>query len=170
MVRVRLVENYLNKIIMDFSYFKKFIVDKNGKTSKKLKHSFYLVSQNEIDTIDRELKIPYELKQFYSIVGFGYMFDSTEYYSIDKFLSPDEFKKINFREEYYKFDPTLEIFNTPEYKNKLIFFEVNEGVYLLIDKNDVKGKNAIYYFDDKIANSLDEFLMKFDKEGHYFED
>jgi len=34
---------------------------------------------------------------------------------------------------------------------------------LTIEKEDVVGKNAIYYFDKKIANSLKDFLIEFDK-------
>lgn len=43
---------------------------------------------------------------------------------------------MNLREEYYQYDPTLEIFSLPFYEDKLIFFEVNEGVYLLVDRYD----------------------------------
>jgi hypothetical protein len=46
---------------------------------------------------------------------------------------------------------------------------VVEGNYLLINKKDDNGKNSILYIDEKIADSLEEFLARFDKEGHYFE-
>jgi hypothetical protein len=45
---------------------------------------------------------------------------------------------------------------------------VVEGNYLLINKNDDYVKNSILYIDEKIADSLEEFLARFDKEGHYF--
>jgi len=55
------------------------------------------------------------------------------------------------------------------YLGKLIFFELNDGVYLMIEKNDTNGKNPIYYFDRKIAESLEEILKKMDEIPNYFE-
>lgn len=153
---------------MAFKDFNIYISSEREKR-KGLKHSFYPLSLKEIEEANILLKIPKELKIFYSIIGYGYMYNTDDSFSIDRLLSPNEFVKINLRQDYYEFDPTLEYFNLPIYQTKLIFFEVVEGNYLLIDKKDINGKNAIYYFDEKIANSLDEFLDKFDKEGHYFE-
>ena len=149
--------------------FKKYISNEREK-KKGLKHTFYSLKSSEIEKADIELKIPMELKSFYTLVGYGYMFDTNESYSIDKLYSPEEFVKVNLRQDYYEFDPSLEYFKLPQYQDKLIFFQVNESNYLLIDKKDVSGKNSIYYFDKKIANSLEEFLDKFNDKGHYFED
>jgi hypothetical protein len=153
---------------MAFTDFNIYISNEREKKSG-LKHSFYPLVLKEIEDANLLLEIPKELKSFYSIIGYGYMYNTDDSYSIDRFLSPNEFVKINLRQDYYEYDPTLEYFNLSMYQNKLIFFEVVEGNYLLIDKKDINGKNIIYYFDEKIANSLEEFLDKFDKEGHYFE-
>lgn len=151
---------------MNFEFLKKYVVDKNSKI--RLRHTFYNVDKEIIQRVDNIITIPSELKNFYQKIGYGVMLDIVDG-SIDRFLDPIEFKKINLHEDYYQFDPTLEHFSLPMYKDKLIFFEVNEGVYLLINKQDMNGKNAIYYFDEKIADSLEEFLQKFDKEPYYFE-
>ena len=97
------------------------------------------------------------------------MYDTPESFSVDRFLSPDEYLKINLRIDYYEFYPALDFYNTDFFKDYLIFFEVVEGNYLLINKKDDNGKNSILYIDEKIADSLEEFLVRFDKEGHYFE-
>jgi len=44
-----------------------------------------------------------------------------------------------------------------------------EGTYLHIDKKAIGSQNAIYFFERKIANSLEDFLLRFNTEGHYFE-
>ncbi|MET4141982.1 hypothetical protein ABIB30_004375 [Pedobacter sp. UYP1] len=45
--------------------------------------------------------------------------------------------------------------------DKLLFFEINEGVYLAIDKEAKNGENKIYYFDKEIFNSLESFIKAF---------
>ena len=37
------------------------------------------------------------------------------------------------------------------------------------DKKAIGSQNAIYFFERKIANSLEDFLLRFNTEGHYFE-
>lgn len=149
-----------------FEDFKKYIV-KDGE--KSLKHSFYKLDEKEISRIEKEIFIPKELKLFYLEIGYGYMFDSPESFSINRFLSPEEYLKINFRLDYYEFYSALDFYSTDFFKDYYIFFEVVEGNYLSISKNDENGKNSILYIDEKIADSLEEFLIRFDNEGHYFE-
>ena len=55
----------------------------------------------------------------------------------------------------------MELYDQLYHGDKLLFFEVYEGVYLAIDKKDENGKNAIYYFSDKIADSLESFIKDF---------
>lgn len=151
---------------------KKYILPNEKVSDKKeyehLKHHFFSLSIQEIELINNELKIPLELINFYKNVGYGFFFQENKD-SFDRFLDVFSFKQINLREDFYEFDPDLELYDDEFYQDKLIFFEVNEGVYLLLNKEDIEGKNAIYYFRDKIADSLEEFLSRFDKEGHYFE-
>lgn len=51
----------------------------------------------------------------------------------------------------------------------LIFFEVNEGVYLALDLNN-NDKSPVYYFDFKIADSLTDFLINMVKDTEYYLD
>jgi hypothetical protein len=151
---------------MNFDFLQKYIVEPNSK--KRLRHTFHPVKASELALVEDVITIPVELKKFYTLIGSGFLLDTVDE-SIDKLLDPVEFKKINLKEDFFEFDPTLEIFSLPMFKDKLIFFVVNEGVYLLIDKNDINGHNPIFYFDEKIANSLEEFLLRFDEEPYFFE-
>ena len=67
---------------------------------------------------------------------------------------------INLRTGDFEYDPDLEIYDEIYNDDKLLFFEVNEGVYLAIDKIEHNEKNARYYFGNKIADSLEEFIHK----------
>jgi hypothetical protein len=140
---------------MKFGKFKKYIVEENKKGNK---HTFHKVNFIELLEIEKKIFIPKELKEFYINIGYGCFYDNLDSFSID-----------NLREDYYSDDPTLDFYNQEKFKNYKIFIEVVEGNYLLIDDNEIEGKNAIIYIDTKIADSLEEFLNRFDKEGHYFE-
>lgn len=156
----------------DFSFLNKYLLPSTEESIRKKygdnKHLLFSTDIKIINSIESHITIPLELKEFYNQIGYGFFYQK-ENLSNDTLLNPNSYKIINLREEYYEFDPDLELYETENYKDKLIFFEVNEGVYLLIEKEAIDGKNAIYYFDEKIADSLEEFLIRFDKEGHYFE-
>lgn len=151
---------------MAFEIFRQYVIDVKNQEND-LKHKFYKLDKNEVQIIDNQISLPFELKLFYEVIGYGFFFKKT--YSFNRILAPTQVEEINSRQGFYEFDPDLELYDDDFYKNKLIFFEVNEGVYLLIDKIDHDSKNAVYYFQEKIADSLEEFLIRFDKEGHYFE-
>lgn len=157
---------------MNLEFLKKYILPSEAHSSNEeyteLKHHFFRLGNNEIILVEDEIKIPKELKEFFVAIGYGFFFHQDNS-SFDRLLDVISFKKVNLRQDYYEFDPDLDLYSHNKYQDKLIFFEVNEGVYLLINKHDINGRNAIYYFDKKIADSLEEFLIKFDREGHYFE-
>lgn len=152
---------------MGYKFLNKYILEsEKEEIDTKVKHHLFPIKEDEITKINKIIPIPLELYNFYLKVGYGFFFTNLE--NSDRLLGPNSFKKINLREDYYEYDPDLELYDY--YSDKLIFFEVNEGVYLLIDKEDKNGKNAIYYINEKIADSLEEFLIRFDEEGHYFEE
>jgi len=153
----------------NLQFFKDYILyNSEGKNNKEIiKHHIYKLDDLQIKEVNVNLTIPFELKQFWREYGYGFFHKNLEF-SIYRLLGPELFQMINLKEDFYEFDPILEMYEV--YENKLIFFQVNEGIYLLIDKEDINEKNAIYYFDEKIADSLEEFLIKFDKDPHYFED
>ncbi len=118
--------------------------------------SIYTLEESEIEEIGKKILIPNDLLLFYKRVGYGFINKTS---SINRLLDPNSYFDINTRNDIYEFDPDLEIYE--EYVDRKIFFEVNEGLYLMIDENCNKmGNNDIYYFDDKIAESLTDFLIK----------
>jgi SMI1 / KNR4 len=119
MEQIHQVEKFSNNKIM-FDFLKKYIIKNEGE---KLKHSFYKLDEQEISRIEKEIFIPKELKQFYSEIGYGYMYDTPESFSVDRFLSPDEYLKINLRIDYYEFYPALNFYNTDFSKIILSFLK-----------------------------------------------
>ncbi len=138
--------------------FKKYI--KSLDDDSKTKHNIYVVSGEDIEKVEKIILIPHELKLFYSVLGYGFF--HRDIGASYRLIGPHNFEQINLKKDFYEFDPALEIYDTLYHGTKLLFFEVVEGTYLAIDKEDSNGKNAIYYFDQKIADSLEEFLLKFD--------
>lgn len=158
---------------MDLKFLTPYIIPNESQSSneeyQEYKHHFFPLDNDEITLIEKEILVPTELREFYLTVGYGFFFPQDDS-SFDRLLDVISYKKINLRQNYYEFDPDLDLYSHSKYDDRLIFFEVNEGVYLLIAKEAIEGKNAIYYFDEKIADSLEEFLIRFDQEGHYFEE
>lgn len=121
---------------------------------------FYPVTDKEIASLEVEIqsKLPTELVDFYSQVGYGFIRKKSG--NINRFMDTYSLQDINLRTGDFEYDPDLEIYDEIYNDDKLLFFEVNEGVYLAIDKIEHNEKNAIYYFGNKIANSLEEFIHK----------
>ncbi|COM08975.1 Uncharacterised protein [Streptococcus pneumoniae] len=69
------------------------------------------------------------------------------------------------REGIYEFDPDLE--GIYEEEDKLVFYEVNEGVYLTLDLNTPQ-QTPVYFFETQIADSLEEFIRKINQDTEYF--
>lgn len=81
--------------------------------------------------------------------------------SFDRLLSPLQVAQITLKEDHYEADPDLEVYDDMYDGDKLLFFEINEGLYLAIDKETKNGKNKIYYFDEVIFDSLESFIKAF---------
>lgn len=129
------------------------------------KHLFIPVQPFELLEAENELgyRLPAELDAFYSEIGYGFFYNNSDK-DFNRFLSPDILVEINLRQDEYEFDPDLDIYNNPD---RIIFFQVNEGVFLTIDKNENNGSSAIYFVTDRIAGSLKDFLLKYDADPDY---
>ncbi|SDG62203.1 SMI1 / KNR4 family (SUKH-1) [Selenomonas sp. WCT3] len=119
--------------------------------------------ENEIKYVEQELNfnLPLELKKLYNELGYGFISKYNDYY-FNRFISPIEiydFYKGNNeyendeRREYYPFD-----------ENNIIFYEVSETVFLTL-KLDGDG---VYYFDEKIAKSIPDFIEKMLRHHNYY--
>ncbi|WP_113928096.1 SMI1/KNR4 family protein [Bacillus sp. P14.5] len=133
----------------------------------KLENKIYKVSEDDILKAEQRMDInfPKDLKQLYLEVGYGFIKGQSSS-AINRILGPGAVADIRLREGVFEFDPDLdELFDE---EDKLIFFEVNEGIYISIDLQLVN--NPIYYFDIQIAESLDDFFKKFLNNNEYFID
>lgn len=122
------------------------------------KNDFYPVDEMQIIKAEEKMgeKFPYELRMFYKEVGYGFI--ASEENAVNRIIAPLGCARIRLREGVYEADPDLEMYERYE-KEFLLFFEVNEGVYVSIRLGEAE-KSEIYFAGEKIANSLEEFLVK----------
>ncbi|MEC1105119.1 SMI1/KNR4 family protein [Bacillus velezensis] len=132
-----------------------------------LENKTYKVPEEDILKAEQRMKvdIPNDLKQLYLEVGYGFIKGESDN-AINRILGPVAVADIRLREGIFEFDPDLDELYDDE--NKLIFFEVNEGVYISI--NLQLENNPIFYFDTQIAESLEDFLKKFLNDNEYYID
>lgn len=133
---------------------------------KNKNHEFFSIQEEEIEIVEKKpgIAIPKELRDFYLQVGYGFIKGNSSN-SINRLLDPDTIADINLRQGIYENDPDLN--DIYEDEDKLIFYEVNEGVYLTLERNKLDN-NPVYFFDVKVADSLLEFLKKIDENDQYF--
>jgi antitoxin YxxD len=151
----------------NFDFLKTYVLEEASADEPQQRHYLYRLSVPEIEAVDEILPVPEELKSFYTNIGYGF-FHKDRNASINRLMDPESFKMINLKEEYYEFDIDLELYDEIYQGDKLLFFEVNAGTYLAIDKEANEGKNAIYYFSKKIAASLEDFMRDFSGDPDYF--
>ncbi|MEN1970024.1 SMI1/KNR4 family protein [Lentibacillus sp. N15] len=135
---------------------------------KKSPHTFYKLQENELINAEERLgySFPNELRDFYLEVGYGFI-KGNNVDAINRIMDPDTIADITLREGIYEFDPDLEGIYAEE--DKLVFYEVNEGVYLTLDLNMLQ-QTPVYFFETQIADSLEEFIRKIDQDTEYFMD
>lgn len=153
----------------DFDFLLKYRVASSSEEDfdkgRSRKHLFVPLKPFALVEAENELgfRLPNELDELYSKIGYGFLFNNSDK-DFNRLLSPDVVAQINLRQDQYEFDPDLEIYDNPDH---IIFFEVNEGVYLTLDRT-VKGKKSpVYYVRKKINESLEDFLRAYDKDPDY---
>lgn len=137
------------------------------KFINELENKTYKVSEDDILKAEQRMNIslPDDLKQLYLKVGYGFLKGQSTN-AINRIIGPGAVADIRLREGIFEFDPDLdELYDDVD---KLIFFEVNEGVYISLDLQLVN--NPIFYFDIQIADSLDNFFKKFLDNNEYYID
>ncbi|MFI8623179.1 SMI1/KNR4 family protein [Bacillus altitudinis] len=129
-------------------------------------NSFFPVIEKEIMNVEKELdlKLPKELIHFYLEVGYGFINGSE--YNINRMMDPYSVRDFRLRVNDFEFYPDIEIFDKYE-NNKLIFFEANETALMSIELNEI-DRSAVFYYDVKIADSLEEFLIKIQENDKYY--
>jgi hypothetical protein len=111
--------------------------------SRPWKHLFIPIQPFELLEAENELgyRLSEELDRFYLEVGYG-VFHNNSDKDFNRFLSPDVLVEINLRQDEYELDPDLDIYDDPD---RIVFFQVNEGIFLTIDKSSNGINSSIYY-------------------------
>lgn len=137
----------------------KSIVDKEGNRFLEVGEESIIDAQEEL-----EIVLPEMLVQFYKEIGYGFFKSSR--YNFNRIFSPQSLCEFRLRKGQFEGDTELEIYDEYE-QDKLVFFEICEGNYLLI--GFVKNNNGkVFYGNRMIANDLKEFLGEYQKNENYF--
>lgn len=129
---------------------------------------FYPVKVEEIDELEKKLNltVPRELKDL--LLGIGYGFIKGSENNVNRIMDTDSIRDFRLRKGDFEFYPDIEIYDEYE-EGKLIFFEGSESALISIELTDDNSSN-IFYYDVKIADSLEEFLIKIQEDDNYYLD
>ncbi len=154
----------------NFFFLDKYVLPSEKEVSNPIysnyKHQLFPIVRGNISEVEKFIKIPKELMELYTSIGYGF-FNVRNKTAFNRLFDAYSFKEINLREDFYEFDPQLDVYEFLYKGDKLLFFEIIEGNYLAIDKNEINGKNEIFHFDKKIADSLEEFLIELDENPNF---
>lgn len=129
-------------------------------------NTFYPVKPDTIRTAESNMGIifPETLTQFYLTVGYGFL--ETHKHNINRIMDPGSVEEFHLGTGQFQNSEEVEIFG--EYaKDKLIFFEVHESLFLSIGITRL-NKGKIYYYDEPIATDLNEFFERYLNNEDYF--
>ncbi|MED3068467.1 1,3-beta-glucan synthase regulator [Bacillus thuringiensis] len=146
-----------------FNFLKEYVVADRSVRSKQ-KPIFYPIYQGEIDEAESllQMELPKELKRFYQEIGCGFFKSDTRTF-FNRFMDPISVADFRLRQDIYEYNPNLD-------DDSLVFFEVTELNFLTIkfkEENEL-GQCPTYSEDEKIADSLEEFLIKMDENPDYY--
>jgi hypothetical protein len=148
-----------------FYFFNKYI------KCNKSKHLIQKVKSDDLINFKDSIKknIPDEIFDFYTEVGFGFVWCDNEKDMINRILSPLEILDFYNREDIYEFDED----RVDEYidlENELVFMEISELSFLTLDisNENENGECPVLYEGEKIANSLLDFLIKMEEKENYY--
>lgn len=131
------------------------------------KNIFYPVTLEEIEKVEKELKIkfPISLKTFYLEVGYGFI--HSEVGNINRIMHPFSVRDFRLRQNDFEYYPDIEIYDEFE-GNKLIFFEGNEASLLSVGFNSEEGK--VFYYDEKLTDNFSDFIIRINKNDTFYYD
>lgn len=123
--------------------------------------TFYEVDCKDIKSAEdrMQLSFPSELKNFYMSHGYGFL-DSSQG-NFNRIMDPASVADFRLQENEYENMESIEIYNSD--MDKLIFFEVSEGLYLSIELT-TKYKQKVFLMDKVLSNSLEEFFENYTKD------
>lgn len=129
-------------------------------------NSFYPVKLEAIRNAESDMGviIPEDIIQFYLNIGYGFL--ATREHNINRFMGPNSV--MEFRLGIGQFQNSEEV-DILAAKDKLVFFEINESLYLSIGITR-SNKGKIFYYDEVIADDLNDFFGKYLDDEKYFLD
>ncbi|WP_341479427.1 SMI1/KNR4 family protein [Clostridium gasigenes] len=110
------------------------------------------------------MQVPKELKKLLLEVGYGFINGSE--YNVNRIMYRYSIRDVTLRQGDFEFYTGIEIYDEYE-AGKLIFFEGSESTLISIKLTDNDISN-IYYYDVKIADSAEEFLVKIQQDDSYY--
>ncbi|MED1512049.1 SMI1/KNR4 family protein [Bacillus proteolyticus] len=129
---------------------------------------FYPLKSEEIEESEDllKMKFPKELKNFYKEIGYGFLEASSKFF-FNRFMDPFSVVDFRLRQDIYEYNPNIDGVDDEE---SLVFFEVTELSFLTIKFKQANelGQCPIYSEDEKIADSLEEFLIKMGENPDYY--
>lgn len=148
---------------MEFTKWTKYLLHEGDDIGNN-KHAFYKVTNVDIIVAEQQLGHPFpkDLKDFFKNVGYGFLCcDDKD--SIDRLMDPKsiaDFMSGNASEE------DRYVIEYCKQEKQIPFLEIGDGAYVTMDLR----RGRVYYFENVIANSLEEFLDKMDKKTDYYLD
>ena len=129
-------------------------------------HTFYPVNPDAIQKAESNMGIiiPDSLTQFYLSVGYGFL--ETHKHNINRIMGPSSVEEFYLGTGQFQNSEETDIFGYYS-KDKLVFFEVNESLYISIGITKL-NKGKIYYYDEMIANDINEFFERYLEGEDYF--
>lgn len=129
-------------------------------------NTFYPVNDEAIHRAESNMgiMIPDALIQFYLTVGYGFL--ETCRHNINRIMGPSSIEEFYLGTGQFQNSEEVEIF-AKYTKDKLIFFEVTESLFLSIGITKM-NKGKIYYYDELIANDMNDFFEKYLEDERYF--
>lgn len=131
-------------------------------------NTFYPVKQEAVRKAEANMGviIPEGLAEFYTEVGYGFL--ETHEYNINRIMGPGSVEEFRLITGQFQNSEAAEEF--AEYtRDKLVFFEATESLYLSIGITSL-NKGKIYYYDDVIAEDINEFFSKYLADEGYFKE
>ncbi|CAI6064789.1 Antitoxin YxxD [Paenibacillus sp. JJ-100] len=154
-----------------FEILKKYVFDDPEQDDVwENKHAFFRIDEGELEETEEALgrDLPLELKTFYEEVGYGFLCIG-EGNNVNRIISAIEIADFVEGINDYENDPRREYYNESD---KMVFFEVSSDVFIVLDleQENSHGQCPLYYFNKKIANNIEEFIIKMDLEPNYYID
>ena len=111
-------------------------------------------------------ELPIELKAFYREIGYGFLCIGIGN-NVNRIISATEITNFIEGINDYENDLRREYYDDP---NELVFFKVPSEAFIVLDlkQENSNGQCPLYYFDKRVADSIEEFIVKMDKNPNYY--